>query len=286
MVTSKTKVICIIGNPIEHSMSPTMHNAIIQKLGIDLVYLPFKVIPKELSNAINGIRALNIKGANVTIPHKISVMKYLDQIDSMARNIGAVNTIKNEGGKLTGRNTDGEGFIESIRESGYDLKNKRIVLFGAGGAARACAFYLAKYAGELTIVNRSNPNMNNLISKLMAEYKIRINGINLSKSEDIKKEISKSNMLVNATSVGMFPNVNESIIKSSWLHPDLFVVDVIYSPIRTKLIQEASTIGCKILSGIEMLVNQGAIAFEWWTGIASDKKLMKQIVLDKLNELE
>ena len=286
MVTSKTKVICIIGNPIEHSMSPTMHNAIIQKLGIDLVYLPFKVIPKELSNAINGIRALNIKGANVTIPHKISVMKYLDQIDSIARNIGAVNTIKNEGGKLTGRNTDGEGFIESIRESGYDLKNKKIVLFGAGGAARACAFYLAKYAGELTIVNRSNPNMNNLISKLKAEYKIQINGINRSKSEDIKKEISKSDMLVNATSVGMFPNVNESIVKSSWLYPNLFVVDVIYSPIRTKLLQEASSIGCKILSGIEMLVNQGAIAFEWWTGIAPDKKLMKQIVLNKLNELE
>jgi len=282
MLTSKTKTLCIIGNPIDHSMSVAMHNAAIQKLGIDYIYVAFNVFPKDLPNAINGFRSLNIKGASVTIPHKISVMKYLDKIEPMAKNIGAINTIKNENGKLIGRNTDGEGFLKSIKESGYNLKNKKIVLFGAGGAARACAFYLAKEIGEITIINRSNNRSNDLISKLEANYEISIKSINLSKSEDIGKEIEDSDMLVNTTPVGMYPNINESPIKQSWLHPNLFVVDIIYSPIQTKLLQEASSIGCKVLSGVDMLVNQGIIAFKWWTGFSPDKKLMKQVVLDEL----
>ncbi len=280
--TSKTKVLCIIGNPIEHSMSVTMHNASIQNLGLDYVYLAFKVLSNDLSSAINGLKAFKIKGASITIPHKISVMKYLDKIEPMAENIGAINTIKNENGILIGRNTDGEGFIKSIKESGYNLKNKKIVLFGAGGAARACAFYLAKEIDEITIINRSNSSMKDLISKLKLNYDIPIKGFNLSKSEDIKNEIEGSDMLVNTTSIGMYPNVNENLVKQSWLHPKLFVVDVIYSPLQTKLLQEASSIGCNVLSGVDMLVNQGILAFKWWTGVSPDKKLMKQVVLDEL----
>ena len=286
MLTSKTKTLCIIGNPIEHSMSVTMHNAAIQNLGIDYLYVAFNVFPIDLPNAINGFRSLNIKGASVTIPHKISAMKYLDKIEPMAKNIGAINTIKNDNGILIGRNTDGEGFLKSIKESGYNLKNKKIVLFGAGGAARACAFYLAKEVNKITIINRSNTGMNDLISKLKANYKISIKGINLSKSEDIKKEIKESDMIVNTTPVGMYPNVNESPVKQSWMHPNLFVVDIIYSPIQTKLLQEASSIGCNVLSGVDMLVNQGIIAFEWWTGVSPDKKLMKQVVLNELEKLK
>jgi len=286
MLTSKTKTLCIIGNPIEHSMSVTMHNAAIQNLGIDYLYVAFNVFPIDLPNAINGFRSLNIKGASVTIPHKISAMKYLDKIEPMAKNIGAINTIKNDNGILIGRNTDGEGFLKSIKESGYNLKNKKIVLFGAGGAARACAFYLAKEVNQITIINRSNTGMNDLISKLKANYKISIKGINLSKSEDIKKEIKESDMIVNTTPVGMYPNVNESPVKQSWMHPNLFVVDIIYSPIQTKLLQEASSIGCNVLSGVDMLVNQGIIAFEWWTGVSPDKKLMKQVVLNELEKLK
>ena len=286
MLTSKTKILCIIGNPIEHSMSVTMHNAAIQKIRLDYRYVAFNVCPKDLSNAINGLKSLNIKGANVTIPHKISVMKYLDKIEPMAKIIGAINTIKNENGILIGRNTDGEGFLKSIKESGYNLENKKIVIFGAGGAARACAFYLAKEVKKITIINRSNPGMNDLISKLNSKFNISIQGINLSKAEDIKKEIADSDMIVNTTPVGMYPNVNESPVKQSWLHRNLFVVDIIYSPIQTKLLQEASSIGCNILSGVNMLINQGAIAFEWWTGISPDKKLMKQVVLDELEKLK
>ncbi len=286
MLTSKTKTLCIIGNPIEHSMSVTMHNAAIQNLGINYLYVAFNVFPNDLQNAINGLRSLNIKGASVTIPHKISAMKYLNKIEPMAKNIGAINTIKNDNGILIGRNTDGEGFLKSIKESGYNLKNKKIVLFGAGGAARACAFYLAKEVNKITIINRSNTGMNDLISKLEANYKISIEGINLSKSEDIKKEIKDSDMLVNTTPVGMYPNVNESLVKQSWLNPNLFVVDIIYSPIQTKLLQEASSIGCNVLSGVDMLVNQGIIAFEWWTEVSPDKKLMKQVVLNELEKLK
>ena len=286
MLTSKTKILCIIGNPIEHSMSVTMHNAAIQKLGLDYLYVAFKVLQDDLLNAINGIKSLNIKGASVTIPHKISVMKYLDKIEPMAKKIGAINTIKNENGILIGRNTDGEGFLNSIIESGYNLKNKKIVLFGAGGAARACAFYLAKEVAGITIINRSNKKMNDLISKLKFYYEIPIKGIDLSKSENIKKEIEDSDILVNTTPVGMHPDVNESSVKQSWLHPNLFVVDIIYSPIQTKLLQEASSIGCNVLSGVDMLVNQGIVAFKWWTGVSPDKKLMKNVVLDGLDELK
>ncbi len=286
MLTSKTKVLCIIGDPIEHSMSVTMHNAAMQNIGLDYVYVAFNVLQNDLSNAISGIRSLKIKGASVTIPHKISVMKYLDKIEPMAENIGAINTIKNEDGILIGRNTDGEGFLKSIKESGYNLKNKKIVLFGAGGGARACAFYLAKEVGGITIINRSNTKMNDLISKLQSKSEIPIKGINLSKSGDIKKEIKESDMLVNTTPVGMTPNVNESPVKQSWLHPNLFVVDIIYSPIQTNLLQEASSIGCNVLSGVDMFVNQGIIAFKWWTGVSPDKKLMKQVVLEKLDELD
>ncbi len=282
MLTPKTKILCIIGNPIEHSMSVTMHNAAIQKLGLDYLYVAFNVLPKDLLSAINGLRSLNIKGASVTIPHKISAMKYLDKIEPMAENIGAINTIKNENGILIGRNTDGEGFLKSIDEFGYNLKNKNIVIFGAGGAARACSFYLAKKVAKITIINRSDAGMNDLISKLKSKYEIPIKGISLSKFEDIKKEIETSDMLVNTTPVGMYPNVDESPVKQSWLHPNLFVADIVYSPIQTKLLQEASSIGCKVLSGVDMLINQGIIAFKWWTGVSPDKKLMKQVVLDEL----
>ena len=282
MPTSKTKLLCIIGNPIEHSMSVSMHNAAIQKLGLDYLYVAFNVIPNDLSNAIKGLKSLNIKGASVTIPHKITVMKHLDKIEPMAKNIGAINTIKNENGILIGRNTDGEGFLKSIKESGYNLKNKKVVLFGAGGAARACAFFLAKEVNSITIINRSKAKMKDLILKLNIKYEISIKGINLSKSEEVKKEIKDSDVLVNATPVGMYPNVNESPVKQSWLHQNLFVVDIIYSPIQTKLLQEASSIGCNVLSGVDMLVNQGVIAFKWWTGVSPDKKLMKQVILDEL----
>ncbi len=286
MITSKTKILCIIGNPIEHSMSVTMHNAAIQKLGLNYVYVAFKVFQNDLSSAINGLRAFNIKGSSITIPHKITAMKYLDKIEPMAKNIGAINTIKNENGILIGRNTDGEGFLKSIREHDYDLKDKKIILFGAGGAARACAFYLAKEVAGITIINRTNDRMNDLILKLQSKYEIPIKGINISKSEDIKKEIENSDMLVNTTPVGMYPDGNESLVKQSWLHPELFVVDVIYSPIQTKLLQKASSIGCNVLPGVDMLVNQGIIAFKWWTGVSPDKKLMKQVVLNELDELK
>jgi len=286
MLTSKTKILCITGNQIDHSMSVIMHNAAIQKIGLDYRYIAFNVFPKDLSNAINGIKSLNIRGANITIPHKISVIKFLDNIDPIAKMIGAINTIKYEDGILIGRNTDGEGFIKSIKESGYNLKKKKVVLLGAGGAARACAFYLAKEVSKITIINRSNSGMNDLISNLNLKYEISIEGINLSKAEDVKREIADSDMLVNTTPVGMYPNVNESPVKQSWLHPNLFVVDIIYSPIQTKLLQEASSIGCNVLSGVDMLVNQGIIAFEWWTGFSPDKELMKQVVLDELEKLK
>ncbi|QEE15439.1 shikimate dehydrogenase [Promethearchaeum syntrophicum] len=286
MLTAKTKILCIIGHPIDHSLSVIMHNAAIQKIELDYRYIAFNVFPNDLSNAIDGLKSLNIKGASITIPHKISVMKYLDIIEPMAEMIGAINTIKNEDGILIGRNTDGEGFLKSVKESGYNIKNKKVVLFGAGGAARACAFYLAKEVDKITIINRSDARMNDLISKLNSNYSISIKGINLSKKEEIKKEIADSDMLVNTTPVGMYPKVNVSPVNPLWLHPNLFVVDLIYSPIHTKLLQDASSIGCNVLSGVGMLINQGIIAFEWWTGFSPDKKLMKQVVIAELEKLK
>ena len=283
-ITAKTKILAIIGDPVEHSMSPKMHNTVIQDLNLDYVYTAFHVLPKNLKKAVNGFRALNIKGVNVTIPHKVEIMKYLDEIEPTAKALGAINTIKNENGYLKARNTDGPGALKAVKDQGFDPKGKNAVMLGAGGAARSISFYFLKELKKLTIVNRDEDFelAVNLKTRLDEIYDKPIEVLKTSETQKVKTEIDEASLLLNTTPVGMHPHEGKSPIEADLLHSNLFVFDAIYNPIKTQLILDAEEKGCKTQSGIEMLVNQGWLAFKWWTGKEPDANLMRKAVIEHL----
>lgn len=279
MTNSETKILAILGNPIIHSKSPIMHNTVFDYLGLNYHYVAFDVKPDDLEKAIEGIRALNICGANVTIPHKIKVMEYLDEISDEAEAIGAVNTIVNQNGKLIGYNTDGEGYVRSlIEETNSDLTEKNIMILGAGGAARAISFTLSKHnVKSIVIVNRNLEKANLLKDKLINNSRV-----NIIHTDNIRKHINSSDIIINTTSVGMHPNTDQSLIQKQWIKPYHLVSDIIYNPLVTKLLLDAHESGAITHSGLGMFIYQGIIAFEKWTGITPDSEIMRNTVLDSL----
>jgi len=283
-VSGRTKLCCVIGDPIDHSLSPVMHNAAFKELHLDFVYLAFTVRKDELRNAIAGARSLHVHGLNVTMPHKTAIMKYLDKIDPTAKSIGAINTVLNAEGRLVGYITDGVGALKALKENGVSLEGKKLLLLGAGGAAKAIAFHTAQEVEELKILNRTTQKAKELAEALHKKFDKRISGNSLS-SEIVKKGLEDADILVNATSVGMHPNVDQSLVDSSWLRPDLCVMDIIYNPLETKLAKDAKSVGAKVISGIEMLVYQGVASFEIWTNHPAPVKVMKEAVLNKLSKL-
>ncbi len=283
MIGARTKLCCLIGDPVEHSLSPVMHNAAFQELGLDYAYLAFRVSRERLGEAVAGIRALGFAGANVTIPHKIEVMKYLDEVDSLAQQIGAVNTIVNEDGKLVGYNTDGEGALQALSDSGIELKGKRVVLLGAGGAAHAIAFTLAKKERlqSLSVLNIIESESKALAQRVRTQTNTPTNGMLLS-AESLERAVEQAEVLINATSVGMSPRTSESIVPKGLLRKDLVVFDIVYNPIETRLVREAREAGCVVVTGEKMLVNQGAKSFELWTGKTAPVKKMLEVVKKSL----
>ena len=260
-IKGSTNIVGLIGHPVEHSFSPPMHNAAFKALEMDYVYTAFDVNPNDLKNAIAGAQALNIKGFNVTIPHKIEVMEYLNEIDEVASLIGAVNTIDFK--DLKGFNTDGIGAIKAIGEV-INVKNKNVVIAGAGGASRAISFYLAKYgADKLTILNRNVDKAQKLAGDVLAS--VLIDDVS---SDDIRNmDLDDADILINTTPVGMHPNVDDAPIASAEeMHDDLVVFDAVYNPNETGLLKEAIKAGAKPVYGIKMLLYQGAESFEIWTG--------------------
>jgi shikimate dehydrogenase len=233
----------------------------------------------QLKKAIDGMRAFQIQGMNVTIPHKLAIMPFLDEIDPLAKQIGAINTIKNMDGRLIGRNTDGEAAIQAILEAGITLKNKKVVIIGTGGAARAIAFYMAKETEYITLINRSQPSMQKLKENLEKYYAFPIK-TSLQNDPCNKGIMAEADILINTTPIGMIPKIEESPILAEYLHHKLFVFDIVYNPMNTKLLQQARECGCKTLGGLDMLINQGALAFEWWTGKKPNRQLMKQRVME------
>jgi len=260
-----------------------MHNAAFEELNLDFVYLAFRVRREELGDAMAGARSLDIHGLNVTMPHKNTVMKYLNEIDSTARSIGAVNTILNAGGRLIGYMTDGVGAMNALKENSVSLEGKKMLLLGAGGAGKAIAFHAAQEVEELKILNRTAQKAKELAEVLHKKFNKKVGGNSLS-SELLKKELEYADILVNATSVGMHPDIDGSLVKPSWLRPDLCVMDIIYNPLETKLTKDAKSMGAKVVSGIEMLVYQGAASFEIWTNHRAPVKVMRQAVLNKLSK--
>jgi shikimate dehydrogenase len=282
-ISGKTRVCAIIGDPVEHSLSPLMHNAAFEELGLKLVYLAFKVTRNGLKDAISGARSLGLLGLNVTMPHKNTVIKYLDETDSTAKAIGAVNTILNEQGKLIGYNTDGKGAMIALKENSISTEEKKMLILGAGGAAKAIAFQAAQEVEELVIINRTSEKAEKLAELLCNKFGNKVKGGTLS-AEVLKEELKTTDILVNATSVGMHPDVNSSPVPSDLLRSDLCVMDIIYNPLETKLVKDAKSVGAKVVLGLEMLLYQGAIAFEIWTNCSAPVEVMKKAALNKLAE--
>lgn len=280
VIKGSTKVVGLIGEPVEHSFSPPMHNEAFKTLGLDYVYVPFNVSPNNLKSAIEGANSLNIQGLNVTIPHKINVINYLNELDSIAELIGAVNTIDFK--NLKGYNTDGIGCIRAIEEV-TKIKDKNIVVAGAGGAARAIVFYLAKYgAEEVNILNRNLKKAENLANDLLASN--LISNVNSSDISEISKFISDADILIDTTPIGMHPNVSdEPIVKAADIHEELVVNDIVYNPNETVLLKEAIKANAKVVYGIKMLLYQGAESFKIWTGREAPIDVMEAKLKETLN---
>jgi shikimate dehydrogenase len=262
-------------------MSPTMHNPAIKELGLDYVYVAFDVHPDTLEKAINAVRTFDIKGLNVTIPHKEKIIPYLDEIDPIAKKMGAINTIKNENGYLKAKNTDAAGAKKSLLDAGCEIKGKKILFLGSGGVARSIAYILSEDAEKIILTDVIAEKAINVANEIKKNMDSAIEG-KLASKKIIAQEIKQTDILINATPIGMHPNEDFAPISKELLHDELFVFDVIYNPMETKLMKMASQIGCNTLGGLDMLINQGVIAFEWWTGKTPNSKLMKNKIIEFL----
>ena len=280
VISGKTEIFAVIGDPIEHTLSPAMHNAAFEHLRLDYVFLAFRVTPDEIEKALQGVRALGIRGLNVTMPHKHAVTEFIDEADATVKFLRSANTILNQRGRLRGFNTDGIGAAKALKNSGIDLAGKKVLLLGAGGAAKAIAFTLAKEVDEICILNRDGMKAREL-ANLLEPFGKRVAGDELSPKR-IQQELNDSDVLINATSAGMAPNTSESLVKASWLRTDLYVMDIVYNPNETKLIQEARAVGAKVITGVEMLLYQGAASFEIWTQCKAPVDVMRNALLNKL----
>jgi len=235
----------------------------------------------ELGKAIDGMRALNIRGLNVTIPHKVTIIPLLDELDPLAERIGAVNTVTNDDGVLKGYNTDASGFLQALLKRGIKPKGKNVVILGAGGASRAISFILAERGAHLVILNRQLKKAEELSSRLSTTFEKEVKALQLA-AENLAQVLDGADILVNATSVGMSPDINETPLPSNLLKPGLIVVDIVYNPIKTRLLREAEEAGTETVSGVDMFVWQGVLAFEIWTGVKAPIELMRAEVIKGL----
>lgn len=277
---SQTIMTGVMGNPIRQSLSPDMHNAVYKELGLNYASAAFAVTKENLRQAVEGIRALSFRGVNVTIPHKVAIMEYLDEIDEEASDIGAINTIVNENGKLIGYNTDGRGFVQSLLDEALcTVAEKRVLILGAGGAARAVGISLARRgASQIVVANRSVDKAAELARHISNH--VPSQAISLGKLEGM--DLKEIDIVINTTSIGMVPEINEMPISDKQLHSGLLVSDLIYNPIQTKLLHAAEAKGAKAHNGVGMFVQQGALALELWTGHKPPVDLMRGIVLQRL----
>lgn len=279
-IKGSTNIVGLIGHPVEHSFSPPMHNAAFDALNMDYAYVAFDVNPNDLKSAIEGAESLNIKGFNVTIPHKVDVMQYLDELDEVARLIGAVNTIDFK--NLKGYNTDGIGAVKAIEEV-TSIKNKNVVVAGAGGASRAISFYIAKYGAEsLTILNRNEAKAESLASDVSDSG--LIGEVASDSINAIGNYMEGADVLIDTTPLGMHPNISdEPIVKADMMDEDLVVFDAVYNPNETVLIKEAIKANAKPVYGIKMLLYQGAESFKIWTGKTAPVDVMEKALRNTLN---
>ena len=282
-ISGKTKLCALIGDPVEHSLSPAMHNAAFKHLGLNYVYLAFKVERERLKEAIAGVKALKIHGLNVTKPLKIDVIPLLDELHESASKVGAVNTILNRDGKLVGYNTDSLGGLKALENAEVDLNGIKVVIFGAGGAARAAAFSIAPKVGEVVLLNRTVEKAERLAHDLEEKLgcKARFGGL---REEVKRRELRDADLVINATSVGMRPNENLSLVNPDLLGPDLAVFELVYNPVETKLLKDARKAGSKVIDGLSLLLHQGVESFSIWTGVKPPIEVMRKALESALED--
>lgn len=280
-ITPSTQVCALIGNPVAHSMSPAIHNRAFAELGLDYVYVAFRV--EDVGGAVAGMRALdNFRGMSVTIPHKVSIIERLDEVAEVDRRIGSVNTVVKDGGRLKGFGSDGPGARQALIDAGVTLAGKQVTILGSGGAARAIAFTLVEAKpAALVLLGIIEPELQALTRDLAAKTGAKVSCA-LLEPKTLEAHLANSQVLIHCTPVGMHPDTGASAVPKSLLHRDLVVMDIVYNPLRTKLLADAEERGLKTISGVEMFVNQAVIQFELWTGKTAPRAVMREVVLEHL----
>ncbi len=283
-IDTHTGLCAVIGNPVGHSLSPALHNAAFAATGLNYVYLAFEVA--DVAACLAGMRALpSFRGMSVTIPHKLAVIPYLDEVDAMARDVGSVNTIVNHGGQLLGLSTDGPGTVRAFADAGVTLTGKRVLFLGTGGAVRAVAFAFAHEPGcaGVTILGRTPEHVKALVRDLRDRTACEVAGGALA--EGLEGAVAAHDVIVQGTPVGMFPErMDETLVPGSSLRPEQVVFDMVYRPMQTRLLREALERGCTVIHGLEMLLNQAALQFEAWTGIEAPREVMRGALFGALVE--
>jgi len=279
-INAETQLVALLGTPIKHSLSPKFQNAAFEALNLPYVYLAFETQAEALEETVKALIQLNARGWNLTMPHKSAMSKLVDELSPVAKVIGAVNTVVNQGGKLYGDSTDGYGYMKMISKAGVNVIGKKMVLFGAGGAARAIAVQAA-FDGvkELVIINRSIEKAMQLAEEINQATACESSGMDFSDPKAIQKALDDTQLLTNATNVGMFPNVDQCLLTDTMLLPkNLVVSDIIYHPLKTRLLKLAEEKGCQTVNGTQMLFWQGAQSFFLWTGKKMPEQLIQQIL--------
>lgn len=281
-IMGHTRLVGLFGWPVEHSVSPPMHNAALNACGLDWAYIPFAVHPGAIREALEGVRALGLRGVNATVPHKQTLLPLVDELTPAARAIQAVNTVIIDDGHITGHNTDARGFLRALADAGFDPVGKRALMLGAGGAARAAAYALSSSGAQLTILNRTAARAEALASDMRAALPGAKIGAGPLTEDEVEASSQGVDLVVNATSLGMWPHVERSPWPELPFPADALLFDMIYNPRQTRLMDTAQRAGARAIDGLRMLVHQGAEAFTLWTGVEAPVDVMLQACIDVL----
>lgn len=281
-INTSTKFCAVIGNPVAHSLSPAIHNAAYEHLGLNYVYVASRV--EDVKSALVGVRAMsNFRGLSITIPHKIEIMKYVDEISDSDRAIGSINTVIHEGDKLIGLGTDGPGAMKALIDSGVELDGRNVLILGAGGAARAISFTLAMKAevAGIILLDINEELLESLERDLVSGTKTAVRA-ELITDHTVADAMKRADVIINCTSVGMHPNEDVSLIPPDMFKEGQVVFDIVYNPLETKLIKDAKACGLKVIPGVELFINQAALQFEHFTGVKAPVEVMRKVVIEKL----
>jgi shikimate dehydrogenase len=282
-IDANYSVCALFGFPARHSMGPAIHNAAFEKLDLPLVYVAHDVRSEDLPAAMAGVRAMAYRGLSITMPHKVAALALVDEVDEVARAIGCINTVVNRDGRLAGHNSDGQGAMDALRRSGIELDGRRVLVLGSGGAARAVAMTIALRGEpeELTILGVVDDELSALGHDIAERTAKKVRTLRLD-DRSLASAVSAADVLLQCTPIGMTPHTGNTLVPAALLRPELAVFDAVYNPRRTRLLQEASAAGCRVVEGMEMFLGQAMVQFELWTGRPAPADTMRAVIEARL----